>query len=64
MNLTDAALFHDLTSIEYEGNVIDLHNCYYCTSVTFDKESRSLNIVFRQNNNVRLILGYIQATTR
>jgi len=48
IELTDAELFKDLTCIEHNGKIYDLHNDYDCTSLSYDIESESINIVFEQ----------------
>jgi hypothetical protein len=46
INLTDIELFKDLTSVEVEDRVIDLHNNYNCRSINYTIDNKTIEILF------------------
>ncbi len=49
--VAELELFKDLTYITQDGKEYDLHNDYNCSNLNYDKESKSLSLLFEQVNN-------------
>lgn len=51
INLTDIELFKDLTCLQQEDRIFDLHNDYNCTSINYNLANRTTEIIFESINS-------------
>ena len=59
IDITNSELFKDLTSLNYENQIIDLHNEYECLCFKYISSSESLEFVFESRDSEILKIYFI-----
>jgi hypothetical protein len=54
IDLSNAELFLDLTTIDYDGSFFDLHNEYECTEINYNLFEKSINFLFQPRASAQI----------
>ena len=54
IDLTNAELFLDLTTINYDGFFFDLHNDYECADINFSLSEKTIGFLFQPRGSAQL----------
>lgn len=66
IDLTNVALFDDLTTVNYDGGYFDLHNDYYCKNIRWLSANRAVSFLFNprdpSSDKCPLVLQFEEAS--